>query len=472
MIGRQGFRSPLTRIVVAALAVSLLSLTSCTKPDPNAGTQTAANTSDPSDSGNPPEKQEPGDDNPNVADANPNGSDPTPTDGDPKVPVPTAGIDEPTDDPTTDEPGGLAAPEAPMDPEAPVIAFPYGSKFPAPPLEGGTAWMNTSGELTGKDLRGKFVFLDFWTYCCINCMHILPELKKLEHAYPNNVVVIGVHSAKFDTEKDTENIREAILRYDIEHPVVNDAEMLIWRNFQCRSWPSLRIIDPEGNVIAGHSGEIAFEDLERLVKVGLPYYRAKGTLDERPLQFNLEKYRRRKASPLYFPGKVLADEKSNRLFIADSNHDRIVISDLNGELLDVIGIGSKGLKDGGYDEAQFHDPQGMALREETLYVADNENHAIRKIDLKTKQVKTISGTGKQRRELWPGFDPEKTDAEGKFVVPERYVDKAAGMDLSSPWALWIHKEDLYIAMAGPHQIWKMTLDETEMGPYAGSGRED
>ena len=76
------------------------------------------------------------------------------------------------------------------------------------------------------------MLLDFWTYCCINCMHILPELKKLEHAYPNEIVVIGVHSAKFAGEQDSKNIREAVLRYEIEHPVVNDAEHVIWDKYR------------------------------------------------------------------------------------------------------------------------------------------------------------------------------------------------------------------------------------------------
>ena len=75
-----------------------------------------------------------------------------------------------------------------------------------------------------KDLRGKIVLLDFWTLCCINCIHTLPDLAKLEKKYANELVVIGVHSAKFDNEKDTESIRKAILRYEISHPVVNDAE--------------------------------------------------------------------------------------------------------------------------------------------------------------------------------------------------------------------------------------------------------
>ena len=135
-----------------------------------------------------------------------------------------------------------------------AIANPYPVRLPAPPLDGGE-WVNTAGPLTLADFRGRFVLLDFWTYCCINCMHVLPELKKLEHAFPNELVVIGVHSAKFEGEQVTENIREAALRYEIEHPVVNDAEMTIWRRYGARSWPTLVLIDPAGDVVWAASGE-------------------------------------------------------------------------------------------------------------------------------------------------------------------------------------------------------------------------
>src|SRR6185436_7557571 len=118
----------------------------------------------------------------------------------------------------------------------------------------GLEWIN-SRPLTKNDLKGKFVLLDFWTYCCINCMHILPELKKLEHEFPNNLVVIGVHSAKFKTERETDNIREAILRYEIEHPVINDADMSLWEKYEISSWPTIALIDPEGNLVGKAAGE-------------------------------------------------------------------------------------------------------------------------------------------------------------------------------------------------------------------------
>ena len=337
---------------------------------------------------------------------------------------------------------------------------PFTRRLDVPDFPKGMSWIN-SRPLSKRDLKGKFVILDFWTYCCINCIHILPELKKLEKAYPNELVVIGVHSAKFETEKDSKNIEEAVLRYEIEHPVVNDARHQLWNTYGVRSWPSVLLIDPEGKAIWGTSGEITFDQVNEQLKRGIPYYRKQKLLDETPIRFELAAYRQ-KDSELKFPGKVLADEKNDRLFISDSNHNRIVITDLAGKLRDVIGSGVIGRADGSFEKASFDHPQGMALVGETLYVADTENHMLRKVDLKQRRVTRIAGTGVQRRGPWPGGT----------TGPNRWQSKPSTTALNSPWALHVHKDHLYIAMAGPHQIWRMGLDEKRVGLYAGNGRED
>ena len=344
---------------------------------------------------------------------------------------------------------------------------PFRHELPVEEFSKDLTWLNTGGPLRKQDLKGKFVLLDFWTYCCINCMHILPELKKLEQAYPNNLVVIGVHSAKFDGEKDTKNIEEAILRYDIEHPVINDADHKVWDSLGVQSWPTILMLDPEGFAVWGRSGEFKFEQIDKLIKDALPYYRENGLLDETPIRFDLLS-ERQKPTVLRFPGKLLADEKGGRLFITDSNHHRIVISTLDGKLLDTIGSSEVGRADGDFATASFHHPQGLVLSGETLYVADTENHLLRKIDLAKKTVATIAGTGEQSRSGWPGSEGLTAVSE----IPERWVGPPKTTALNSPWDLWIHGSDLYLAMAGPHQIWKMPLDESEIGPFAGNGRED
>jgi DNA-binding beta-propeller fold protein YncE len=346
-------------------------------------------------------------------------------------------------------------------------SHPFPKRLLAPEFPKDLEWLNTSKPLTKADLKGKFVLFDFWTYCCINCIHILPELKKLEKEFPKQLVVVGVHSAKFETEKETENIRQAILRYEIEHPVVNDADHAIWDTYGINSWPTALLMDPEGNAVWGRSGEFKAEQVREVLKAAIPYYRGKRVLDEKPFAFQLEDDGKRD-TPLRYPGKILADEPGNRLFITDSNHNRIVISTLDGQLIDVIGSGKIGKADGSFTAASFDHPQGCALKGEFLYVADTENHLIRKVDLKAKKVSTLAGTGSQAAHAWPGLD--EAQAVGK--LPDRWVGPSRATALNSPWALYFHDNELYIAMAGPHQIWKMSVNERELGPYAGNARED
>lgn len=321
----------------------------------------------------------------------------------------------------------------------------------APEFIEGLTWLNTERPLTLAELRGKVVLLDFWTYCCINCMHILPDLKRLETKYADQLVVIGVHSAKFPNERESDNLRQAILRYDVGHPVVNDREFRIWRQYGVRAWPTLVLIDPEGYVVGGISGEGHYDTLDRVIAALVNEHRARGTLKEGPMPRILEKSRF-VAPVLSFPGKVLADPQRDRLFIADSGHNRIVITTKTGKVLDVAGTGEEGATDGTFDQATFNHPQGMALDGEVLYVADTENHLVRRLDLQTRTVTTIAGTGQQ--------------ALGR---PRRGAGREVA--LSSPWDLVVENGTVYIAMAGPHQVWAMDLRTGEIGPYAGSGRE-
>ncbi|MCE9545820.1 MAG: redoxin domain-containing protein [Planctomycetia bacterium] len=356
----------------------------------------------------------------------------------------------------------------PIDPDK----LPFETRVKAPSLDGGVDWLNTSRPLRLADLRGKFVVLDFWTYCCINCMHVLPELKKLEQKYPDQVVVIGVHSAKFDTERQTPNIEAAVARLQIEHPVVNDAQHEIWDRYEIGGWPALAVIDPEGYLVAMNSGEIEFESLDRFFQQVMPYYRRRKLLDEKPLRLQATA-EAPSATGLRYPSKVTADERSGRLFISDTGHNRIVIADLAGKLIDVIGDGEAGKQDGDFQTARFDHPQGMAVRGDVLYVADTENHLLRKVDLAGKKVSTLAGTGKQGHGFWPGFDQIEVDAETNMPkFPPRWECSPKVARLSSPWDLTIDGDWLYIAMAGAHQIWRMSLDEQRMEVFAGDGRED
>jgi thiol-disulfide isomerase/thioredoxin len=325
------------------------------------------------------------------------------------------------------------------------------ARVAAPELEGGLAWLNTAAPLRQRDVRGKVVLLDFWTLCCINCIHTLPDLARLEKKYANELVVIGVHSPKFENEKSTASIRKAILRYEVRHPVVNDGDMRIWRRFGVNSWPTLVLIDPEGNYCGYASGEGNYALLDGAIARLVAEHRAKGTLNDRPLHF--EPAREDGASPLFFPGKVLADAATNRLFTADSTHHRIVITDLTGRRIAVAGSGAPGRADGPFATAGFNDPQGMALEHDRLFVADRKNHLIRVLNLQAQTVGTVAGTGRQ------GQDRE-------------HGGKALEVGLNSPWDLLLKDGRLFVAMAGDHQIWALDLASGESAPFAGDGREN
>lgn len=321
----------------------------------------------------------------------------------------------------------------------------------APEFPTGLQWLNTDRPLTLAELRGKVVLLDFWTYCCINCMHIIPDLKRLEAKYPDELVVIGVHSAKFDAERDVENIRSAILRYEIEHPVVNDRDLRVWDAYAVRAWPTVVLIDPVGKIVATRAGEGVFDAFDGLIAQTIVGADRAGELDRAPLDLRPERAGAM-TGVLAFPGKVLADEHSGRLFIADSGNNRIVVTTLDGEVLDVAGSGAIGRDDGSFEAATFNHPQGMALDGDALYVADTENHALRRLHLRQRTVTTIAGTGRQAVRV------------GQTGVPAR-------VDLSSPWDLSLDSNLLFIAMAGVHQIWYMDVRAGRIEPYAGSGAE-
>jgi len=348
----------------------------------------------------------------------------------------------------------------------------------APEFPSGMQWLNTDRPLKLADLRGKVVLLDFWTYCCINCMHIIPDLKRLEAEFPNELVVIGVHSAKFAQEGETANIRQAILRYEIKHPVVNDKNFVVWQSYAARAWPTVVLIDPEGRIAQTEAGEGTYgqfrDSIQRLIEI----YDAKQMLNRTPLSLKTEG----ETAPegyLSYPGKVLAaviptkagiqanDNNEDSLldsrlrgndnavlFISDQNHNRIVITNPDkGGVLAIIGSGEIGFKDGSFEDASFNHPQGMALVGSKLYIADTENHSVREADFETRQVTTLAGNGKLSSG-WGGSSG--------------YGTKIA---LSSPWDLAVRDSLLYVAMAGTHQIWTIRLTDGYAAPFAGSARE-
>jgi DNA-binding beta-propeller fold protein YncE len=297
------------------------------------------------------------------------------------------------------------------------------------------------------------VLLDFWTLGCINCQHIIADLKRLEDEFGDALVVIGVHSGKYSTEHDDESIREAVGKYGLEHPVVNDPDFVVWRTFGANAWPTLVLIDPAGNLVGGHAGEGVYPLFQPILASLRDEFEGKGLISRAPLPIRHEATTT--STVLSYPADVLADAASGRLFIADSGHNRILIADIDGRIERAIGTGEEGFADGGADEAEFRQPQGLGLSTDgkTLYVADTRNHAVRAVDVASGEVTTVAGTGKQLDRL------PTSGAKGRET------------SLASPWDVLAVGERLFISMAGVHQIWELSLQSGEIKVFAGTSRE-
>ncbi len=281
-------------------------------------------------------------------------------------------------------------------------------------------------------------------------MHILPQLRKLERKYRDWLVVVGVHSSKFPNEKETGNLRNAVLRYGIEHPVVNDHEFILWQEYGVRAWPTLMFVDPQGKIVGKHEGEFELARFDALISDMGAEFRSLGLLNETPLPYQLEAAKA-EARPLSFPGKIEVD--AGRLFIADSGHNRVLVTNREGEVQTIIGSGEHGNSDGAFDSAMLNHPQGMAVDGNRLYIADAENHTIRLADLDAGALATIAGTGEQALFRHEG-------------------GLATEFPLNSPYDLAFQNGTLYVAMAGFHQLWELDLPSGQIGPYAGDGIEN
>jgi thiol-disulfide isomerase/thioredoxin len=317
----------------------------------------------------------------------------------------------------------------------------------APDFTGATAWLNIDRPLTIRELRGQVVILDFWTYCCVNCMHVLPILRDLEERHAqDSLVVIGVHSAKFDGEKDAERVLAAMHRYGVSHPVVVDSEMHIWSAYAVRSWPTLIIIRPDGTLAAVAPGEPDPAMLESFVQKELDDARKAGTLQPR---LQLPHLAAAAEGALLYPGKVACGE--GRIFVADSGHHRVLVLDAKGAVVDCIGSGLRGLREGPFGECALDDPQGLCAAGEALYISDARTHTVLKADLAARKLTRIAGTGELGRAPLSGRTPALTTA------------------LRSPWDVVAHGKDLLLALAGSHQL--ALLRDGFVEPLAGDGRE-
>ncbi|MEU5237791.1 NHL domain-containing thioredoxin family protein [Streptomyces lydicus] len=317
----------------------------------------------------------------------------------------------------------------------------------APELIGKGGWLNTGDkDLTLSDLRGRIVVLDFWTFCCVNCLHVLDELRELEERHRDTVVIIGVHSPKFVHEAEHQAVVDAVERYGVEHPVLDDPELATWKQYAVRAWPTLVVIDPEGYVVAQHAGEGHAHALAKLVEELEAEHGAKGTLRRGDGPYVPPEP---VATDLRFPGKAVRLPGGTFLVSDTTRHQLVELAADGEQVLRRIGSGERGLT-----PDSFNEPQGLALLPDgTVAVADTVNHALRVFDPATGALETVAGTGKQ---WWQG---SPTSGPAREVA------------LSSPWDLAWWQDRLWIAMAGVHQLWTYDPATGTVGVAAGTTNE-
>ena len=347
---------------------------------------------------------------------------------------------------------------------APAAAQSHQVKVRAPELIG-RRWMNSGGkELSLAELRGKVILLDFWTFCCINCLHVLDELRPLEEKYAQELVIIGVHSPKFEFERTVEAVDQAVERYQVEHLVLDDPDLVTWQAYTARAWPTLAVIDPEGYLVATLSGEGHGAGLGEIIEGLIEEHSAKGTLHSGDGPYVPPPA---PETELFYPGKVTALPSGN-LLVADSGHHSLVEYDSSGqEIIRRIGTGERGAGDGDFAQASFSEPGGITVLPGDvaakvgyhLVVADTVNHTLRGINLETETVTTIAGTGAQHM---VGAIDNVVGTHGELG---RYDGPALDVKLSSPWdVLYVPSTaEVVVAMAGNHTIWSFN-------PEAGSIR--
>ncbi|MFK0178384.1 NHL domain-containing thioredoxin family protein [Streptomyces xanthochromogenes] len=318
---------------------------------------------------------------------------------------------------------------------------PRRARVRAPELIGRGGWLNTGGkELSLAELRGRIVILDFWTFCCINCLHVLDELRELEEKHRDTVVIVGVHSPKFVHEAEHQAVVDAVERYGVEHPVLDDPELATWKQYAVRAWPTLVVIDPEGYVVAQHAGEGHAHAIERLVEELEAEHGAKGTLRRGDGPYVPPEP---VATDLRFPGKAIALPGGN-LLVSDTTRHQLLELGPDGEGV-VRRIGGDG---------QFKEPQGLALLPDgKVVVADTVHHALRTFDPVSGEIELLAGTGRQWWQGQPTSGP------------------ALEVDLSSPWDVAWWRGKVWIAMAGVHQLWTYDPETRTVEVAAGTTNE-
>jgi thiol-disulfide isomerase/thioredoxin len=321
------------------------------------------------------------------------------------------------------------------------------ARVAAPELPPNLEWINTDQPPTLEALRGRVVLINFWTYDCVNCINQLPDLRYFENKYHDGVSVIGVHSPKYDSQLQAASLLKAVNRHHIRHPVASDPGYLAWQAYGVKSWPTMAVLDAQGQLAALLPGEGRRQEADALIGHLLD---EAATNDLRVYESGINTVRPEPRARLRFPGKVLATDSS--LWIADSGHNRILECNHEGRILRQFGSGNPGYWDGRGQDSGFAEPQGMALVKDALYVADTGNHSVRRIRLLHGEVETVAGTGALGHDL-----------------PFEHIEPIK-VGMSAPSDVAALGDNLYIAVSGQNQIWQLDLNRNKLVALAGSGQ--
>jgi hypothetical protein len=308
-------------------------------------------------------------------------------------------------------------------------------------------WVNSS-PVALSSLRGRVTLLHFWTGSSIHCQQVLAEIKSLEGKFADGLCVIGVHTPKHSFEADAHTVLKTINRWFVRHPVINDAQWRLWRQLAIPAWPTSVLLDAQGRMSGMYVGEGHRGALEAKIAELLRDAVARGirVVEPAPLA--------KKPEPrtfLQFPSKLCAT--TERLYVADTGHNRILECSFEGRVTRTFGSGNAGFWDGKAGEAGLREPTGICVGKESLFICDTGNHAIRRVRLLSNdQLDTIAGTGRQGAS-----------------APEDGPSRA--LNLASPTDCAYYQDKLYATMAGLHQVWAFDLLRNTASRVGGNGTE-
>jgi len=315
----------------------------------------------------------------------------------------------------------------------------------APELPGSIEWFNVDRPVRLADLHGMLVLLDFSlgdTACSRHSQH---ELNRLAGRFSDELVILCAHLPELPAAMRRSHVRSLISRQDVRFPVLHDPERVCRALFGIHDQPVRILIDRDGCIVGTSHGIGKQSHLERVIAHQISLcggWARRGP----PFKVRLEPATR---GTLHFPTRLIVAH--DRLYIADSGNNRILMTTKQGGILREYGGVAAGFVDGPAGSAAFDNPQGLCRVDEYVYVADTGNHAIRRINLRTDEVETLAGTGSDA-----GQDLSK------LSMPRDCV-------LNTPCDVLFRRGQLFIAMTGLHQVWRLSMIDNVLSIFAGSG---